>query len=279
MRYYLFPILIVFFGLSLPLEGYGGIIKTRVVSHYKVEKSGKIDMAVNVLNTGNATAYNVVVTIFLADWVHISDDLGRNPPGGSIQLSAQSPKLAWKPGRYTGVIRIRFKEQSGRYHKAYHFFEIPYNMDQVADYDSHLDLQIKSPLFNTKGFWQPKGKISFSMKNGFPKAVRPTVAIYLPDGFSSYESNWISQLSTGEEIMKTIPLSMDQSVTRNSTYNVVVWYEYNGIHYSKRIQDHIQVENRPIYFRWYIIFVAMSSVILLGIILYRHRMPRSLIED
>ena len=271
MKYYIFPILIIFLVLSLAMEGYGGIIKTGVVSRYRVEKPGKIEMDVKILNTGNATAYNVVVTIFLADWVHITDDLGRNPPGGNLQFSAEYINPALKPGRYTGIIRTRFKEQSGKSHKAYHFFEIPYNMDQVANYDAHLDLQIKSPLFNTKGLWQPKGKISLSMKNGFPITVRPHVTFYLPDGFSSHESNWIDQLSNGEEIIKTIPLSKDQWVTQNSTYNVVVWYEYNGFHYSQRIQDHIQVESRPVYFRWFIIFGAISSVIFSGIMLYRNR--------
>lgn len=271
MKYYVFPILIIFLVLFPTMEGYGGIIKTGVVSRYRVEKPGKIDIDVKVLNTGNATAYNVVVTIFLDGWVHITDDLGRNPPGGNLQLSAEYLNPVLKPGRYTGIIRIRFKEQSGRHHKAYHFFEIPYRMGQLADYSSHLYLQINSPLFNIKGLWQPKGKISLSMKNFFPSAVRPNVAFYLPDGFSSHESNWIDQLSNGEETIKTVPLSKDQYVTQNSTYNVVVWYEHNGIHYSQRIQDVIQVENRPVYFRWYIIFGAISSVIFSGVMLYRNR--------
>ena len=109
------------------------------------------------------------------------------------------------------------------------------------------------------------------MKNGFPITVRPHVTFYLPDGFSSHESNWIDQLSNGEEIIKTIPLSKDQWVSKKSTYNVVAWYEVNGIHYSQRIQDHIQVESRPVYFRWFIIFGAISSVIFSGIMLYRNR--------
>ena len=271
MRYYILLIMIILGGLFLPMEGYGGIIRTSIVSHARVVKPGQIDMDVEVLNTGNVTAYNVEIAIFLADWAYITNNLGHNSPGGKLRFSTLCNKSPLRPGKYTGIIRARFEERSGKRHKAYHFFEVFYNMDQASKYDSRLYLQLKVPVFNTKALWQRNGNIRLSMKNDFPETVRPNIAFYPSDGFTIQKPIAGYELSPGENKVEVIPLSKDASVTQNGTYHLVVWYEYDGVHYSHRLQQNILVEERPLYFRWYLVFGAISSMIIFGIILYHSR--------
>lgn len=262
MRHTLLPVLAIFFALCLPISGYGGRIKTSIVSHYTVERSGKIGLEFEIINMGDATAYNIIATIFLADWAQKYDYLGDNPPGGRIHLESLYHDPRIKPGRHTVVVRIIFEEQSGRPHRAYHFLEIPYRLEQSRNYDPGLALHLDSPLFNTKAFWQPGGNIRLFLKNGHNSPIKPFVSFYLPDGFMTREPNRYYELSPGEERMETVRLTRDPSVRQDRAYNVVVWYEQNEIHYSQHVEGRIRVEERPVYLKWYLLLGTAVLVIL-----------------
>jgi len=266
-----FTILVIFFALILPISGYGGIIRTSIVCNSRVEDSGKIDMEIDIVNSGNAMAYNVIATIFLADWVHQSNNLGNNPPDGKIHLNSQYVNRDLRPGRYVGVIRVNFEEQSGSSHRAYNFIEIAYRLDQGISYAPGLNLDLDSPLFNTKAFWNPRGKIRFFMKNGHQSAIKPSVSFYLPDGFTTPEPDRHYELFPGDEIKEIIPLTIDPSVRKDRTFHVVSWYEHNGLHYSQHVKGRIRVEERPVIFKGYVLFGTGVLAILFVVTYYRGR--------
>lgn len=271
MKKICFTILVIFFTLILPASGFGGIIRSSIVCHHRVEDPGRIGMEIEIINKGDETAYNTIVTVFLADWVQKSENLGNNRPGGKIRFSSQYLNSEMMPGKYTGVIRVSFEEQSGIPHRAFHFIEIPYHPDQIRHDDPGLTLHLESPFFNTKAFWGSKGKIRLSMKNGHKKTIKPYIVFYLPNGFITPESERLYELSPAEERVDIIPLARDSLVREESTYTVVSWYEQNGVHLSQRVEGKIRIEERPIYFRWYIVSGVISLAIIFGVIYYRGR--------
>lgn len=264
-------IILALAGTLVPTIGYCGIIETKIICQNIVEEPGKISLDIEINNAGNATAYNVIATIFLADLVQRFENLGDNPPGGQIFYSCQFQCTDFLPGKYIATIRVNFEEQSGRPHQAYHIFEIPYRLDMVSSCNSRLSLNLDHPVFNPKAFWQPEGKIRLLMKNVYKEAIKPYLTLYLPDGFYARKPDRFYELSPGEENRDIIPLIMDPLVMQDCTYHVVIWYEQNGIHYSHHIKGKIRVEERPVYFKWYLLIASTALIILFVVIYYRNR--------
>ncbi|MFH1351670.1 MAG: hypothetical protein ABII26_12165 [Pseudomonadota bacterium] len=269
--FFLFIILMILFGLNLPHEGYGGTIGTGILCRPTVEGPGKIGLGVEILNTGNETAYNMTATIFLAEWFYRYDDLGDNPPHGRIPLNIQYHNPKMKPGSYVGVIRVSFEEQGGRPHTVYYFFEVSHLLDQADDYKPHMTLRLTTPLFNTKALWVSGGKSRLFMRNDHTGILRPTVIFYLPDGFTTREPERLYELSPGQERGDTIPLIRDPSVRQDQIYHVVAWYEHKGVHYSHHIEGQIKVVERPFLFKAYVIMCIGILVIVFLILFFYDR--------
>ena len=263
--------LVLCLSMYLPSSACGDTIKTDIVCRYRAESSGGVGMEVDISNTGNATAYDVSATVFLADWVQVYDDLGNNRPGEKIHFNSRYLNPQLMPGRYVAVIRVNFEEQGGSPHCAYHFFEIPYRLDKESSCRPALSLDLRSPVFNKKAFRSKEGSIRLLMENGSEGTIRPHVFSYFPDGFSALEPNRSYELSPGEKKIVTIPLSMGPLVRNESTYHVVVWYEQHGSHYSRHIRGKIRVEESPVYLRGYLFLGATVLIILLGVTCWRSR--------
>jgi len=237
-------------------EGGCGTIKTTVRSHTAILSDGTINIEYEIGNNGDDTAYRVTVTTFLALDAQKSDDLGNNPPGGFIHYTCSLHPSSLKPGHYTLVARISFDEQNGSTHKAYHFSSIPYRLEQVGKIQPALSVGLTEPRFNLKSFWQPGSKCILSLKNNLALPIRPVVAFYLPDGFTTKVPERSYPLAPGEKKEAAIPFEMDSSVRSTSPFYVVAWYEENGIHFSQSITGKINFEERPVYFKRFLIFSA-----------------------
>ena len=251
--------------LSIPICLYGGTIQTNIVCRTTVEMSGKIKMDIEISNTGDVPAYNVEATIFIADWVQKYDDLGKNPPGGKIYLSSHYFNSDLKPGKYIATIRITFEESSGKFHRAYHFSGISYQMDKLKFYTPPLFLHLNSPLVNKKALWN-QSNIRLSMKNNYKGSIKPRFYLYLPDDFSTSEPNRHYELFQGKEKTETIRLTVNQPKKQEYTYHLITWYELDGIHYSHNIKEKIRVEEKPVYFKWYLIIGITVFLISFGVV-------------
>lgn len=256
---------------SLPLFAFGGTIRTNITSSYEVGRSGSIGIEVDISNKGTDTAHNVTATLFLGDEVKKYADLGNNPPNGKLHLEIQPIPPLPRPGKYAGVIRVRFEEQSGRRHLAYHVFTIPYRMDEILSYRPRLNIRLETPPVNKKAFWSKKGEIRISIKNDYQEAIKPYVSVYLPDGFTTWQSDRRCELSAGEEKAIKVPLTMGPMARNINPYHVVVRYDLNGIHYSGHTRGTIRLEERPILFKWFLLAGVTVLVILTVIIYFRTR--------
>ena len=261
----------ILLSLSMSLPANGGTIRTAITTTQTVEDSGAIELEFVIRNMGNTTAHNVVVTLILADLVKSYRDLADNPPGGEITLKDRLDNPGLNPGKYMVVLRVDFEEQNGRPHRAYHFFSIPYRLNKISSLDFPLSFKLDTPCFNRKAFWGKESKISLSMKNNGKEAIRTNVWLFLPEGFASPEPNRSCLLTPGETKIEEIPLHLEPNGKNLSPYHLIVWFDHDHAHYSWDLKGIIKVEERPVYFNWYLILGATLLVVLFAAFAIRNR--------
>ena len=267
----LLTLIAILLSLSGSLPANGGTIGTGITTKQSVKDSGAIELEFKIRNRGNATAHNVVVTLILSDLVKGYRDLGDNLPGGEITLKERLVNPGLNPGKYVAVLRVDFEEQNGRPHRAYHFFDIPYRMDRMRASKLLLSMKTTAPRFNKKAFWEKKGVIRLSMKNNGKEEIRPNVWLFLPEGFTSPEPNRSCRLTPGETKVEEIPLHLEPDGKNLSPYHLVVWCDHDHAHYSWDLKGIIKVEERPVYFNWYLILGTILLVILFSALAIRNR--------
>ncbi|MCX5856213.1 MAG: hypothetical protein NTZ24_16860 [Deltaproteobacteria bacterium] len=255
-------------------EGYCGTILTNVTARTVITPSGQIEIKYEITNTGDDTAYHVTVTTFIALEVSKSDDLGSNPPGGLLRYDCILTPDGLTPGKYTLVTRINFNEQGGALHRVYLFTPLRYRLDRAGESQPDISVDLTEPHMNVKSFWQSDGKCKLSLKNNLGVSIRPVVTLYLPDGFMTSEPERSYELAAGEKKEVVVPLEMDSSVRETLPVYVVAWYEHNGIHTSLWIERKIIVEQRPVYFKAFLIITGMALAIILIVVFYRRRGDR-----
>lgn len=244
----------------LPFDGHAGFIGTVMDRHAFTVRPGQIGMSFDIRNTGNATAYHVGATILLEEWAKRYDDLGHNPAGGKICLSGEFRDPTLRPGTYTAVVMINFEERNGRPHRVYHFFEIHYPGHQTGGDGPALDLDMASPSFNRKALRHFRNSLRLSMKNGHPKPVSVRLSIFLPDGFTARSPENLIELAPGREEIVLLPIAMDPSGGQDPVYHVLLRYHHGGIHYSRHLEGKINVTERPVFFKWYLLLGALALV-------------------
>ena len=268
------PLFLTLLFAFISTEGHCRTILTNVTSRATITPSGQIEIKNEITNTGDDTAYHVTVTTFLALEVSKSDDLGSNPPGGLLRYDCVLTPAGLTPGKYTLVTRINFTEQSGAPHRVYLFTPLRYRLDRAGESPPALSVELTEPHINAKSFWQPGGKCKLSLKNNLGVSMRPVVTLYLPDGFVTSEPERSYELAAGEKKESAISLEMDSSVKETRPLYVVAWYEHNGIHTSLPIEGKINVEQRPVYFKAFLILTGMALAIILIVVFYRRRGDR-----
>ena len=251
----------ILLSLSVSLSANGGTIRTAITSTQTVKDSGAIELEFKILNRGNATAHNVVVTLILADLVKSYRDLGDNLPGGEINLKDRLVNQGLNPGKYVAVLRVDFEEQNGRPHRAYHFFNIPYRLNKISSLNSSLSFKLGTPCFNRKAFWAKESEIKLSMRNNGKEALRPNIRLFLPDGFTSPEPKRSCQLVPGEKKVEEIPLRLEPDGKNLNPYHLIVWCDQDNAHYSWNLKGIIKVKELPVYFNWYLILGAILLII------------------
>lgn len=255
-----------------PFTSSANFIGTNVLCQYSVEEPGKIDIDTVLSNTGSATAYNVVATIFLAGWAEKIDHLPNNTPGGKISFSARFHNPELKPGRYAAVIRITFEELSGRSHRVYHILEIPYLLKRTANYNGTRPfVNIDAPQLQGKPFWKRRGHMELSLTNRHSRPVIVKSTLYLPDGFTAVEPDRSYELRPEGTKQDRISVAVDRGVTQTGTYHLVAWYEQGDIHYSSHTMGELRVNDDAVYFGWYLALALTVLVFLLGVTIQRAR--------
>ena len=255
---------------------FAGTITTSITCRKTVKSNGGLELHMDIRNNGDVMAYHVIVTLILADIVKKYDKLGNNPPGGRIEVAEELIDPGLKPGDYFAVIRVDFEEESGAPHRVYHMAPIAYLTDEKVPSDPSLTLELTSPGFNRKAFWDRKGDIELHVKNeGKEKKVLKTW-LFLPDSISSPEPNGTLSLAPESEEIQSFPVQLTGNNETIFPYHLVTWYENERFHHSRLLTGNIISVEKPVYFKWFVMGSGVLSGILFllivtGLFVRRHR--------
>ena len=159
---------------------------------------------------------------------------------------------ALKPGDYVAVIRVDFEEENGAPHTVYHMAPIEYLMNKAIPSDPSLALELTSPGFNRKAFWDRKGDIALLVKNEGKEKIVLKARLFLPDGLSSPRPDATISLAPESEQIQGFPVQLTGSNETIFPYHVVAWYENERVHHSRLLTGKIITVERPVYFKWFV---------------------------
>ena len=265
----LFILLIMF--IALPCSAPGAI--NPLIVKTSVTLSGeKIQFAYEIKNAGMEAARHLTVTTFLAGKTDRSESLGEVARDALAHYRCAFDIAGMPPGIYTPAVRVDFGDSGGP-HRIYHFSSVTLKAESAKKDADPLNIKLKSPAFNRKSFWQPRGKLELTLKNSSPQPAKPVLIFFLPDGFNVAEPEKVYTLKAGEELMLKIPVSFNHVKAVESDYWALAWHETGGIHYSQLITGVIRVGESPVYFK---LFLVVSAVVVLAAaIIYALRRRRN----
>ena len=253
-------------GVSLP--AWSGVIRTTVSSHCIITPSGDLELSFDIRNKGDVAAYKTAVTLTLFDSIRRYPDLGENAPDGNIALEDKIECPGWKPGVYVGVVEVAFEEQNGSPHIAYHFFTVKYRMKGNDLPLVPLQLRADPPVFNRKAFWNREKPLRATLKNRQDKAIAPDLSLYLPEGFTSPGAGGVYPLPTEDECVITIPVFRNANAKSHKILHLIANYEFNGLHYTSHLRKTIRIEQKPVFFKAYLVMSAVLLILLWGLLLF-----------
>ena len=246
-------------------------VQMKVTTHLKILPTGKLAVGYDINNLAKETAYHSAVTSFLGNDAQKSDVLGDNPYGGILYYNCEFDTANMKPGNYTLVTRITFNELSGVPHRVYAFNDLAYRPEQVKDAKWALQSRIIPPRFNLKSLWHTDNKFRIALTNTAMGNIQAVAAFYLPDGFSMDEPERFLELPLNGQKEEKIPVKLVDPVTAGKhPYYVVLWYDFNGVHYSQVLQGAITAEEKPVLFKWLLVILA-AVALLAGLGYWIHR--------
>jgi hypothetical protein len=258
--------------LALPGIGYGQQAAMNIVPALAVPPAGKITVAYEITNTGEAAAHHVTVTAFLADDARRSDNLGDTAPGGVVRYTCDFDTAELKPGAYTLVTRVSYGgARSGPEYRTYHFLPVAFRAEQAGDRRPALSVKLDPPVFNIKRLFNREGPFRLTLTNGHREAIRPVVSFFLPDEVEMTETDKGYALKPGETISDNLTARRDDSVRESRPYRAEVRYDVQGVHHSQLLEGTILFEEKPLYFKAYLAAGVIAIVSVILILFFRTR--------
>lgn len=248
--------------LIAPSGASAGVINTKIELSCAVDKKNNIAVHAKIANKGNSTAYRVTLSLFMEDWAQKFDNLGDNQPDGMIKFNENISLPELKPGLHILVARVSFEEQNGTSHRIYEYSPFSYKTDGISKEQQELSLELKPPVFNTRAFWEKKKEIKIHLNNPHDYPVSSQVSFFLPDGYTAEESTVTTEISPNKNITENVAVEKDKSINHGGKILAVAWYEKDGIIYSVKSEGIAGVEEKPVLFKWYVLF---SIIILIAV--------------
>lgn len=259
MRHSIKLILIILLLLA-PCGISAGVINTKIDLSCAVDKKNDIAVQAKIANKGNSTAYRVTLSLFMEDWAQKFDNLGDNQPNGIIKFNENIRLPELKPGLHILVARVSFEEQNGTSHRIYEYFPFSYKM-QNTDKAPELSLELRTPLFNSRAFFETKKKMEISMNNSSGSPLSLVTSFFLSDGYTAGDASIQNTIPPNNKITESVVIEKDKSINHGGKVFAVAWYEKDGIIYSVKSEGMAQVEEKPVLFRWYLLFCIIILVV------------------
>ena len=165
-----------------------------------------------------------------------------------------------KPGIHILVARVSFEEQNGTSHRIYQYFPFSYKI-QKTDKEPELSLELKPPLFNVRTFMEAKKKMEIPINNSSDYPISPVISFFLSDGYTAGDALIQTQVPPNNKIAEAIVIEKEKSINQGGKILAVAWYEKDGIIYSVKSEGTARIEEKPILFKWYVLFCIIILIV------------------
>jgi hypothetical protein len=237
--------------------------------------SGRMEVRYEVRNTGQEPVYHVTVTAFLGQDARRSDPYGQITPGQAwTSYSCDFDPASMLPGNYILVSRVTYDDQAGRNHSGYDFYPFLNRSGLPAGQQPPLEVTVAAAPLNAKSIGAATTKYRISLTNNHKGPVQAVLSFYLPDGIVMDETERFYELGPGGTQHDEAPVRLDAAVPPDRyPYRAVLWYTFDGVHYSRLLQDEAPVEERPVLL---IAFTLLTLAVAAGLGAWRWWRRRSM---
>ena len=210
--------------------------------------SGRMLIEYEVRNTGAAPVYHLVVTTFLARDARRSDPYGQIAAGQAwTSYRCDFDLGAMIPGDYIMVSRLSYDDHAGKPHLLYDFHPFMNRTGLPTGEKPPLAVAVHAEPLNVKSLGEATTKYKLSLVNNHKGPVQAVVSFYLPDGITMDETDRFYELGPGGTKEDEALVKLDAGLPpARYPYRAVVWYDFNGVQFSRLLQDEAPVEEKPV---------------------------------
>ena len=268
----LFVCIIAQFHLATDICGAAMLIKA--TPRVAAEPSGKVNVSYDIRNEGSDPAYHVTVTTFLGMDARKSEPYNEIKSGmtwSSYQCDFDMSGMI--PGQYVLVSRISFNDQSGQQQAIYQFNPLPNRLAaQASGMKPALALDITQPVLNAKSPINAGGKFGVNLTNNNKGQIRTALTFYLPAGITVEEPERFYNIGPGGTKSDDIDIKLAASLAANKyAYDVVAWYEYDGLHHAQHVKGVVSVEEKPVLLIGFVVLSVLVLSCVGGFVWWRRR--------
>jgi len=228
--------------------------------------SGRMLIEYEVRNTGAAPVYHLVVTTFLARDARRSDPYGQIAAGQAwTSYRCDFDLGAMIPGDYIMVSRLSYDDHAGKPHLLYDFHPFMNRTGLPTGEKPPLAVAVHAEPLNVKSLGEATTKYKLSLVNNHKGPVQAVVSFYLPDGITMDETDRFYELGPGGTQADEAVVKLDAGLPpARYPYRAVVWYDFNGVQFSRLLQDEAPVEAKPVLLIFFAVAVLVAAIAAAG---------------
>ncbi|HPN08480.1 MAG TPA: hypothetical protein PLU95_04200 [Syntrophales bacterium] len=220
----------------------------KIIPKVTAGPSGRMIVEYEVRNAGSAPVYHLLVTTFLARDARRSDPYGQIAAGQAwTSYRCDFDLGAMIPGDYIMVSRLSYDDHAGKPHLLYDFHPFMNRTGLPAGEKPPLAVAVHAEPLNVKSLGEATAKYKLSLVNNHKGPVQAVVSFYLPDGITMDETDRFYELGPGGTQADEAVVKLDAGLPpARYPYRAVVWYDFNGVQFSRLLQDEAPVEEKPV---------------------------------
>ncbi|HPX82495.1 MAG TPA: hypothetical protein PLB95_11425 [Syntrophales bacterium] len=228
--------------------------------------SGRMLIEYEVRNTGAAPVYHLVVTTFLARDARRSDPYGQIAAGQAwTSYRCDFDLGAMIPGDYIMVSRLSYDDHAGKPHLLYDFHPFMNRTGLPTGEKPPLAVAVHAEPLNVKSLGEATARYKLSLVNNHKGPVQAVVSFYLPDGITMDETDRFYELGPGGTQADEAVVKLDAGLPpARYPYRAVVWYDFNGVQFSRLLQDEAPVEAKPVLLIFFAVAVLVAAIAAAG---------------
>ena len=238
----------------------------KIIPKVTAGPSGRMIVEYEVRNAGSAPVYHLLVTTFLARDARRSDPYGQIAAGQAwTSYRCDFDLGAMIPGDYIMVSRLSYDDHAGKPHLLYDFHPFMNRTGLPTGEKPPLAVAVHAEALNVKSLGEATARYKLSLVNNHKGPVQAVVSFYLPDGITMDETDRFYELGPGGTQADEAVVKLDAGLPpARYPYRAVVWYDFNGVQFSRLLQDEAPVEAKPVLLIFFAVAVLVAAIAAAG---------------